>query len=268
MIDLSGAGQSVIARYEFKYRIAPAMVAPIRAAVRRFCQSDDASVRAPYVISSLYLDSPRRVLYRHTKERRPRRYKLRIRRYDSGSLYFEVKRREKGVIVKSRVAVDPEHWPAVLLDPRTLGRCRLSPADTRKLQDFLDRSLRIGAEPATVVRYRREAYVSRADDYGRVTFDCQLEALRPQGYEIPIGDEAAWLPFDDPQRFGLPISAVILELKCLTAVPLWMSDLAVRFNLQALGFSKYGGGVETVGGLPFGRDRQRRPAPWVRRSPW
>jgi len=254
------AGRMATERYEYKYRILPSLVPEIREAIRTYCDSDTASASGPYGVASLYLDSPSRILYRHTKERRAQRFKLRVRRYVDGPLFFEIKRRVKGVIVKSRVALDPEYWPAVVFDSRLIDRCGLSTADKRDLQEFLDRSLQVHAEPAVVVRYRREAYVSRVDDYGRVTFDFRLEGLRANGYAIPISDEAGWQPFDVAERLDLPVSGVILELKCLTRVPLWMSDLAARFNLRALGFSKYSAALETVSDFPWDVGLLREPS--------
>jgi hypothetical protein len=258
--DALWTGRTATERYECKYRIPPSLVPEIRKAIRKYCDSDAASGDGPYRVASLYLDSPNRILYRHTKEHRARRFKLRVRRYFDGLLFFEIKRRVQGVIVKSRVGIDPAYWPAIAFDSRLVDRCGLSTADERTLQEFLDRRLQLHAEPAVVVRYRREAYVSRVDDYGRVTFDFHLEGLPANGYAIPISDEAGWQPFDVAERFGLPVSGVILELKCLTRVPLWMSDLVARFDLRALGFSKYSAALEAVSNFPWNGELLREPS--------
>jgi hypothetical protein len=239
----------VIERYELKYRLPPALVAPVREAIARYCGPDEAAAGESYVISSLYLDTRNFRLYRETMEQAPRRFKLRIRRYETGPFFLETKRRLKDVIIKSRAAVPAEAWPALMLDPAVEAGLKLSPRVRNDVARFVNTVLRIDARPATVVRYRREAWVSQVDDYARVTFDHRIEGRAPEGWTVPVADGHGWLPVDKPDRFGLPMSGVVLELKATTAVPFWMIDLARRFGLKREGFSKYGSALETVVGL-------------------
>ena len=229
---------SKIERYEYKYCIPPELVAPICNVVSRYCDPDSASVNGSYLISSLYFDSPSRLLYRQTIEKKAKRYKLRARRYSSGPVFCEVKNRSNAIVMKNRFAIDSADWPGVLLGASDADHEGEHVVNER-LSPFLYRSLSINAEPSVVVRYARKAFVSRFDHYGRVTFDTQLEALKPRGYEIPIEDEEDWIPFDDPSQFALPVSGTVLELKCTTAVPLWMVELVRKFDLRSRGFSKY-----------------------------
>ncbi len=232
----------LIERYELKYRIPPPLVVPIRQSIQKYCRPDSASGSGPYLISSLYLDSPDRVLYQDTKEAEAKRFKLRIRRYSTGPYFIECKRREKDVISKARTAIPGSAWPMVLTRPRGANAIE-GEKNRRNLADFIERMHRINAEPACVVRYRREAWVSRIDDYGRVTFDYGLCGHAPIGWDVPI-DGPGWVPLDQPGRFGLAESGVVLELKCTTQVPLWMSDLVRRFGLVRQGFSKYCAALE------------------------
>ena len=110
------ADHTLIERYEYKYRIPPSLVGALRQHVSRYCEADPASASGPYLISSLYLDSPRRLFYRHSKQRRAQRLKLRVRRYASGPLYLEEKRRHGALALKTRVAIDAADWPDVLFE--------------------------------------------------------------------------------------------------------------------------------------------------------
>lgn len=250
----------VIERYEMKYRVAQSAVAPIRDAVQVYCDADPANDGGRYLIASLYLDSLQRRLYRETMSRQPRRYKLRVRRYAASSYYLEIKRRIKEVVHKSRIGVPASAWPGALLDPQVGAQLDLSPAGRRDLDDFVGRCLRIGAQPATMVRYEREAWVGRNEDYARVTFDHRLVAAEPDGWAVPVLDnEARWHPVDEPRRYGLNQSGVVLELKCTAAVPRWMTDLVHRFGLKRCGFSKYATCLEHV-------DAWRMPQVELRRS--
>jgi len=255
----------VIERYEMKYRLPPALAPMVREAVLPYVRPDSASARGPYLISSLYLDTPRFDFYNQTREEAARRFKLRIRRYVTGPYFVECKRRLKDVISKIRVAVPQEAYPDVLLSPRGLEIARTE-RDRHHLEEFIRRMRTWGAEPICVVKYAREAFVSEVDDYGRVTFDVELCGRRAAGWHVPM-HEPGWQPVDGGIRFGLPFSGVILELKCTTAVPLWMSDIVRRFGLIRTGFSKFCTVMEsTVPGVrePVGL---REPAYWLRERP-
>lgn len=255
----------LIERYELKYRLTPEVAHRVRQAIQPYVRPDSASARGPYLISSLYLDTPRFDFYTQTRNETPRRFKLRIRRYTTGPYFIECKRRIKDVISKIRVAVPADAFPAVILSPSGLDIARTD-RDRRNLEEFIRRMRTWGAEPTCVVRYSREAFVSEVDDYGRVTFDWQLCGRPAEGWHVPM-HEPGWTPVDGGIRFGMPFSGVVLELKCTTAVPLWMSDLVRRFGLMRTGFSKFCStmeatvpGVKDPGGL-------RVPAPWLLRSP-
>lgn len=243
----SPPGPALIERHEAKYRIPPAWVGPIREAVRIWCVPDDAG-DGRYTLASLYLDSPDRRLYFETVDRAPRRFKLRVRRYTDGPLHLEIKRRIDGFTAKSRATVPAATWPTLLHDPRVLETL---PAEARAVAGaFRHHGLSLGAEPAALVRYRREAWVSTVDTYARVTFDSHLEGRRPEGWQVPIADDAArWQPVDHAGRFGLDRSGVVLELKCAVAVPAWMRDLVRLFGLERSSFSKYGAALQAVDGL-------------------
>lgn len=253
--------ETVIERYELKYRLPPAVAPLVRAAVLPYCRLDSASARGPYLISSLYLDTPDHEFYYQTRTEAARRFKLRIRRYVTGPFFIECKRRIKDVISKSRVPVPQESWRDVLLGPDPT-RWVKNDRDRANLLDFQRRLHLTRAAPSVVVRYAREAFVSEVDDYARVTFDQQLCGRQANGWQVPM-HEPGWLPIDSPARFGLPYSGVILELKCTTSVPLWMSDIVRRFNLLRTGFSKFCSTVEAT--LPDMRApfELREPTRWV-----
>ena len=258
----------IIPRYEYKYRIPPELAPEVRREVRRYCEPDPWSTDGPYLISSLYLDSPRRVLYRQSRGRRHARLKLRVRRYEVSPFFLEIKRREGRVITKTRLRLAGRYWPHILWDAPLAEELGLSPTEQQALQEFLSRCLQLHAEPAAIVRYEREAYVCRADRYARVTIDRHLQALSPRGYDVPVRDDAGWIPFDDPGRMGMPVSAVILELKCTTSVPLWMTDLVEHFGLRPLGFSKYATGLEATTQFLYEVPTGRAPARFLGGEAW
>lgn len=246
-------------RRELKYRITPEQVAPIRAALERYCEPDRDARDGGYLLSSLYFDTPRLRCYREYRDRQPNRFKLRVRRYEGPTHFIEQKARFGDVFRKIRVRLPEGTWPDAFRDPRLLP-------DHRGFQLFVNRILGRGLRPTVLTRYRREAWSSRVDEYARVTFDHQLEAALPDDETVPVADGPRWRPMDHTGRFGIGRPGLILELKCLRHVPLWMMDLLQRFGLQRQGFSKYAAAIETVRRLPAA-PATRVPVPRLRRTP-
>lgn len=231
------------ARHELKYAVPEALTPAIREAIRPFCDLDPNSAAAPghrYVIRSLYLDTWSRDLYRLTCERRPRRLKLRVRTYgdapEAGQVFLEVKRREHGLVRKSRARVQGPGWAERLRGP--------TPADaTDAERAFRHELFRLGLAPTLLVRYEREAWVGTVDRYARVTFDRRVVCAPTPRWTLAAGG-SEWLAVDE-RRFlkGQPLGTV-LELKCERAVPRWIVQLVRRFGLRRIGISKYCRSVE------------------------
>lgn len=240
-------------RYELKYVISEEQVPELREAIRPFCSLDEHSARSPthqYLIESLYFDTFGRDLYRITRERRPDRFKVRIRRYGQSEgespVFLEVKRKTFGVVRKTRARLAAEGWRARLEAP-------LRPDASSEERHFRDRVQCYDLRPALLVRYEREAWSSAVDGYARVTFDRQMCAQPCSSFSF-ASDPRAWVPVDHRQALRSPVPrAVVLELKCTLDVPRWMSNLTERFNLGRRGVSKYCTGVDRAlgdGALP------------------
>jgi len=236
-----------IERYEMKYRLMPHQVSEIREAVRPFCELDPAAKDGAYTISSLYFDTLDGRLYRETRQRKPRRFKLRVRRYDHGPYFLEVKRRLMDIVRKTRCPIPADAWPEIMEKPALWTALDFNEKKKAAYDHFVNAVLRTMAVPTTVVKYQREAWVSTSDDYGRVTFDFNIVGSSARSWQIPIGEQdACWYREDASRHFGLQGSGVVLELKCTTQVPFWMTDLVNRFGLRRTGFSKYATSVEVT----------------------
>lgn len=233
-------------RYELKYLISEWEVEAVRAAIRPFCRLDahsEAASDRQYAIQSIYLDTARMGLYRHSEERRARRFKVRVRGYGErpgdGPVFLEVKQRLSGIVRKSR-AIVPSGWAERLRGPVPAGAAAAEVA-FRALVD------RHALRPVLCVRYDREAWESRIDGYARVTFDRRL-AVQPWE-DLDLDARAAgWLSLDDRRTLRAVPRAVVLELKCSLDVPRWMAWLTERLGVRRVGLSKYCHGVERVWG--------------------
>ncbi len=231
-------------RYELKYAIPESQVEAVRDALRPYCALDPycaATGDHSYDIETIYFDTWARELYRRCRERRPISMKVRARAYgDGGSpVFLEVKRKEHDLIRKTRARIS-SGWVERLREP--------APADASPEEVlFRDHLARFSLQPALLVRYRREAWLSTVDGYARATFDRRITCQPWSRWEFD-GGEAGWLALDGRRSmFSVP-RGVVLELKCTLDVPRWMSALVRRLGLQRIGYSKYCNGVERVWG--------------------
>lgn len=235
---------AIFQRYEYKYTIPARLLAPIRAFLRPYCDLDPYAAREPegfYTITTLYLDSDAYKTFWDKEGEAPQRYKLRVRTYGpqaDGPVKFEVKRRFNDVFRKTRVGVPREGWPSLLSAP---GAPSLFPRGSREqaaLDDFLHLVHLIRATPKVLVRYERQAFVSRIDRYARVSFDRRLRYQPSTSYDLK-GRQGAWRVSEDPASFDELGSRIILELKFMSRAPVWLVDLVRQFGLLRRGFSKY-----------------------------
>jgi hypothetical protein len=227
-------------RYEFKYLIPEWQVEAIRHAIEPFCVLDPNSARAPnheYSIHSLYLDTMNRDLYRISRERRAFRWKARVRHYDgSDTVFLEVKNKNYDMVKKPRAKIPEAGWVE-----RVHGPLHADASPAERL--FCQRLARHHLVPTLMVRYAREAWLSTVDSYARVTFDRQV-VCQPWDEWSFDADERNWIALDDLHSMGNVPHGVVLELKCLSAVPRWISNLAQNAGLHKTRYSKYCKGIE------------------------
>ncbi len=236
-------------RLEIKYLIDEFMADRLRRDIAPFCVADSHNEndreQPSYSICSLYLDSPSLAFHQAKERGDPVRLKLRIRTYGDAPLaVLEIKRKISDVIDKSRTTIsrpDVERAVLGLLD---------TSAEPIEVRRFLDEFAYIvatsGAQPTLQIRYDREAYVSAVDEYARVTFDRKIAARREESW-TPRSSLSGWSEFDDSWRPDQENRSVVLELKCESAIPFWMSDLVRKHSLTARSFSKYSIGIQMTG---------------------
>jgi hypothetical protein len=223
-------------RYEFKYLIDGSCARQVRDFVRSYLARDKHAIPTmghAYPIYTLYLDDPGLALYRATVQAQKNRFKLRVRCYDHGQcspLFFEIKRRVNDVVFKQRAIVRRDALGA-LLRGECLSREACFEANDAESYDVLREFCRLReslyAAPTIIVYFEREAWISRADENVRVTFDRAAAAA-------PYADTLC------PQRWmDARVEKVILELKFDDRFPTWMRELVRCCDLQRLSMGKY-----------------------------
>jgi len=242
-------------RLELKYVIDDSTAAQIRRELEPYCREDEhnaspcdlSSAPPGYLVQSLYLDSPSLAFHRAKQRGDAERFKLRVRGYSGREFVaMEHKRRSSDIIEKTRVIVDPDQIEAAALG---FGKPLDDGPEARQLLGrFAHLVVSAGAAPTLLIRYWREAYTSRVDDYARVTFDRRVAVQRTRAWDHE-GDPARWCELEHHLSAGAPRPIVILELKCRSRVPHWISDLVRRYALRRRSFSKYSIGIHLTASL-------------------
>ena len=237
-------------RLELKFLVDDCTAERVRCQLVPYCVADENCSpaargrrgRAGYEIDSLYLDS-QALAFHEAKERGdPNRVKLRVRTYGPQSPgVLEIKRRRSNIIDKTRAVVEREFVEAAACGRLDLtGYCE---RDQRYLRDFSHVLLTAGAEPKLTVRYEREAFESVVDGYARVTFDRNIKARRTRDWVLNP-DADGWCAFDDHWGTSHRFPPTLMEIKCDSWIPAWVSDIVQRNELLQTGFSKYSIGIE------------------------
>lgn len=236
---------NVIERREFKYLVDALTAARLRAAIQPFCEIDPWAAKNPrgrYTIESVYLDTDALRLFWANEHEQLDRVKVRVRGYaeaPTSPVFFEVKRRVNDVILKTRGKVPRDLWQGLLVTPEAPLDPRIGGRDRRAVERFLAITRSMHLRPFTVVRYEREPYFSRIDDYARVTFDT---AIRAQPTALPTFSlpDRGWRALDDAVTQRTLDSMIVVELKFTTHVPRWLVHIVERLGLARRSFSKYG----------------------------
>ena len=230
-------------RYEAKYIVHPSLVPEIREFLKAFCVSDPNAEGDPpeYVITTLQLDSETLALHYARERESANRFKLRCRTYGTDGaapVFIEVKRKIKGVVVKSRVMIPRACWGPELVSGKPPDVPFRNRHERVNFGEFSQLMQALDARPVMNSRYHRESYLGAQDDYARVTLDRRMCYCPARGWELPpMG--VRWRCMDSATAFNRPYSAVILELKTYRDAPSWLSRLTERFSLERVGFCKY-----------------------------
>lgn len=181
-------------------------------------------------INNIYFDTPDYRLIRASIEK-PTVYKekLRIRSYGEpghdSNVFVELKKKYKGIVYKRRVDMTYEqaiHYLFMHEPPPAPSQV------TAEIDSFLSfyRNLR----PAVSLFYDRIAYYSKDDPELRLTFDTNI---RFRNKELDLG-------YGDYGTVILDNNYYILEIKCITSMPLWLTRELDRLRIYPSPYSKYG----------------------------
>jgi SPX domain protein involved in polyphosphate accumulation len=234
---------TLIDRCELKYHIPKEMIADIVAFIKPYVEKDPYSKSSPtgfYQVNSLYLDSPRLTFFQMKENELPDRMNMRIRSYGenphNGPFFLEIKKKIGDRIKKYRGSwgntIPTREW--------IVSAEHKSQNDYSNILRFIQSVHNYQTHPNLLTNYQRLAFFGTEEEYSRVTFDIDLNHHPKDEYDFTRED----FFYSDSENVFQEDCNCILELKApINAIPLWMRDLVVRFDLKRSGFSKYGTAV-------------------------
>jgi len=198
-----------------------------------------------YRIVSLYLDSPNLIFFHDHMDGLCYRKKLRLRHYPgstTNTLGLEIKRKHLKTGLKERLFLHPEHIdlqnPMSMLQHLDRQRDLVSYNVCKK---FAENILRYRLAPKLKICYEREAWMKDDLYRSRVTFDFNVRVSPWSGSHGIAGQQ---------REIAICPGEVIMEVKCLRALPNWLRLILreIRFHRQP--FSKYCQGILAITGHP------------------
>lgn len=255
----------VFARKELKYRMALRRKGALLDALAGRIEPDEFGLTR---ITSLYYDTPERLLAFRSYDKPFYKEKLRLRLYgkpaDGERVFVEVKKKLDGVVYKRRVGLSRAAARAYLAGMPYEQACRAFPLDDADADaaSLSSRSRQIAREiDAFKMRYRalgptiaitcsRESFRERG---GLAALDepcgagCSAEAIaaagQTSGLRITFDAELTWRdvsrPGFEPRRL-LPPGEVVMEVKTAGALPLWFVHALSDVGARPVSYSKYG----------------------------
>jgi hypothetical protein len=153
------------------------------------------------------------------------------------------------MLYKYRSQIPFAQWGEHLFQDRVIKGIQFKTAkETDNFYQFIRLAKEIGARPTMLVRYQRESYFGKTEDYARITLDRQLEFQQTCDWNS-WGSRGEWRALDNPlmqtRRHDkeLNFSGVVLEIKAQNHVPAWIVDLVAKCDLWRVGHCKYSNAI-------------------------
>lgn len=164
-----------------------------------------------YTIYNLYLDNHHFDLISRSLEKPKYKEKVRIRRYNDGELYIELKKKYNGIVYKRRTK-----YPII---------------NTNQIEKEIQYTIQhYKLKPMVYIAYDRIAYVSKEQSDLRITFDFNL---RYRFTNLSLDDHPN-------NQYYFQDDMYIMEIKIHGGMPLWLTHLLNDLKIYPTSFSKYG----------------------------
>ncbi len=224
-------------RFEYKYHLSLPRYHQFRSALIPYVELDDHCRHKPdhaYLVRSLYFDSFHYKAYYEKMEGTYGRTKYRLRTYSATpgakpDIRVELKLRKGSALEKYSTFASYHHYRQFMKYRHWCDE------DAPVLIEF-QRQVHLHAlRPKVLVQYYREGFRAKETGELRITFDRQVSSCRSD----TLFPTAPFFRQHHPHT-------VVLEIKCRTRRPAWLSRLISRYELRYIANSKYTQGVEAA----------------------
>ena len=216
--------QLTFKRCEIKYQLTEEQCARLMQAMEAYMVPDAHGVST---VCNVYCDTPSSLLIRRSLEKPLYKEKVRLRSYGilgpQQPVFLELKKKSEGVVYKRRATMDAGRAAAFLAgkgDPQN------------QIERELDFTIQRygGLVPKMFIAYDRVAFYAKDDHEFRMTFD---RRVRYRNDDLVLTKDATGTQI-------LPDGKVLLEVKCVGAMPLWLTGFLSAEGIFKKSFSKYG----------------------------
>lgn len=219
-------------RYELKYFVTPQQYESLCEGFIPHMVLDTHCLKEAYSIHNIYFDTENNDIIRKSLSKPYYKEKLRLRSYKMPSpgddmVFLELKKKIGGIVAKRRAVM---HYGEAMemVTHGTLPVCDnyQDKQVVSEIQEFLSRYT---VSPKVYISYERIAFFDKDDGEFRVSFDKNILTRRNNvnlrgSYGIPLLKDGRYL----------------MEVKCIGAIPVWMSKLLSELKIYRTNFSKYG----------------------------
>ncbi len=217
--------QTVFERTEKKYILTLSQRRRLLEMVNNYIKPDE---YGESTVCSLYFDTPDSRLIRQSMEKPVYKEKLRLRSYSTpkagSNVFLELKKKYNGVVYKRRKTL--EYTVA-----KSYIENGVLPDDSQIMRE-IDWTMHYYKDiaPKMFIAYDRTAFYSKTDHELRITFDRNVR-FRTDNLDLGKGHYGERI---------LDRDLCIMEIKALSAMPLWLSDALSTLHVFPGTFSKYG----------------------------
>lgn len=180
-----------------------------------------------YTICNIYCDTPDSRLIRRSIEKPVYKEKMRIRSYGrvdkESKVFIELKKKYRGIVYKRRIVMELKDAEEFIY-----GCSKNSSQVEQEIVYFIKHYP--GISPAMYISYDRKAFYAIENPDIRITFD----------ENILWRDSDLSLTSDIYGQSILDNTESIMEIKCVNAMPLWLTKALTKNKIYKTSFSKYG----------------------------
>lgn len=221
--------KQVFRRDEKKYLLSPQQKSALLSTIDAQLQPDQ---YFQSTVSSLYFDTPNHDLIINSISKPIYKQKFRLRSYDTPSLdddvFLESKIKYHGIVSKRRFKINLRTFYNYLRQGKP---AQLVSADSPQIaceMDYLFRFYQL--QPAWLIAYDRTSYCGKEHPSLRITFDDNIRG-RQDHLRLEQGSKGKNY-FSD--------GTCVMEIKALSAMPLWLVQALSQLKIYPVSFTKYG----------------------------